>query len=259
MWFRGRAYRRIIRDKSNSAIFSVVMSTVRPSDGVLKVMSDGPLRPALIQIAEAFHRERGIRVAYVFGTSPVIHDKVAEGDAADVLIIQPNFIAGLLRSGRLVTGEYPVIARVGLGLMARADSPSRDISTVAYFKETVLNADSVIFNTVASGNYFEELLERLGIAESVKNRIVRAESAVVFQRVLEGKPNDIGVATLPLISATKGIRLIGALPAELQSHISYAAALMTTTTSLRAASAFIAFLSSSAAKVAFSENGVELS
>ncbi len=223
----------------------------------LKVMSDEPLRPALVQIAEAFHRESGHRVEFVFGTSPMIHDKVANGERADVLIIQPNFIAELVSSGRLVTGEHPVSARVGLGLMARADAPSVDISTIESFKETILNARSLIFNNLASGNYFAKLLERLGIGEAVRKKVVRTDSSIVFQRILQGNRSDIGVATIPLINATKGLRLIGPLPVELQSYITYVAALMTSATSPRAASAFISFLDGHAAKVAFSKHSVE--
>src|SRR4026209_1700337 len=127
----------------------------------LKVMSDGPLRPALVQIAEMFYRESRNRVEFVFGTSPMIHEKISSGEKADVLIIQPNFIEELVRCGKLVTERHPVIARVGLGLMTRADAAAADISTIESFKETILNAKSLIFNNVASGNYFAEVLERL--------------------------------------------------------------------------------------------------
>jgi molybdate transport system substrate-binding protein len=223
----------------------------------LKVMSDGPLRPALVQIAEAFERESRHRLELVFGTSPVIHERVSSGEKADVLIIQPNFIEELVRVGKLVTGKYPVIARVGLGLMGRADAPSADTSTIESFKETILNARSLVFNNVASGNYFAELLERLGIGDAVKRKAVRAESSIVFQRILQGDRNDVGVATIPLINATKGLRLIGLLPLELQSYIIYVAALMTSATSAPAAWDFISFLMSHAAKVVFSDHGIE--
>ena len=221
----------------------------------LKVMSDGPLRPALLQIAEGFYRESRIPVEFVFGTSPMIHEKISSGEKADVLIIQPNFIEELVRCGNLVSDMHPVVARVGLGLMARADAPSADISTIESFKETVLNAKSLIFNNVASGNYFAKLLERLRIDEAIKEKVVRADSSTVFQRILQGDRNDIGVATIPLINATKGLRLIGALPIEIQNYIVYVAALMTSATWPQAAAAFVSFLCGDAAKLAFSDNG----
>jgi len=220
-------------------------------------MSDGPLQPALIQVAEVFRRESGGPIEFVFGTSPVIHKKVAEGETADVLIIQPNFLDELAKSGKVVAGDYPVIGRVGFGLAAREGTSSRDIGTTEAFKQALLNADALIFNNVASGNYFAKVLERLGIAEAVKAKVVRADPAAVFERVIQGKGNDIGVGTLPLINATKGLRLIGPFPAELQNYIVYAAVQMTGATSPRTARAFIVFLSSPAAKALLAANGVE--
>ena len=227
------------------------------AQGKVKVMSDGPLRPAFEQIAGAFGRESGNHVEFVFGTSPVIHKKVADGETADVLIIQPNFVDELVKAGKVVPGEHPVLGRVGFGLAVRADAPARDISTTEAFKQTLLNADSLIFNNVASGNYFAKVLERLGIAEAVKAKVVRLDPFAVNERVIQGKGNDIGVGVIPLINTTKGLRLLGPLPAEVQSYIVYATAPMTSSTSPQAGKAFINFLASPAAKAAFAANGVE--
>jgi len=223
----------------------------------IKVMSDGPLRPAFEQITEAFRRETGSQLEFVFGTSPVVHKKVADGEAADVLIIQPNFIAELVKAGKVVPGEHPVVGRVGFGLAVRADAPARDISTTEAFKQTLLNADSLIFNNVASGNYFAKVLERLGIAEAVKAKVIRLDPFAVNERVIQGKGTDIGVGVIPLINTTKGLRLLGPLPAEIQSYIVYVAAPMTSSTSPQAGKAFIKFLASPTAKAAFAANGVE--
>jgi molybdate transport system substrate-binding protein len=223
----------------------------------IKVLSDGPLRPALVQIGEAFHRDSGHQVECSFGTSPVIHKKVADGEVADVLIIQPHFVDELVKAGKVIAGEHPVIGRVGFGLAARADVPARDITTTEAFKQALLRADALIFNNVASGNYFAQVLERLNIAETVKAKTIRVDPAAVFERVLQGQGNDIGVGTITLIHATKGLRLIGPLPPEVQSYIVYIAAPMTSATSAQVASAFIGYLASPAAKAVFAATGVE--
>lgn len=233
------------------------VSTEAQYQGKIKVLSDGPLQPALVPVAEAFRRDSGNEVEFVFGTSPVVHKKVADGETADVLIIQPSFVAELLKSGKVVPGEHPVIGRVGFGLAARADAPARDISSVGAFRHVVLNADALIFNNVASGNYFATVLERLNLAEPLRARVVRLPPAAVFERVIQGKGNDIGVGTIPLINATKGLRFIGPLPAEVQSYIVYVAAPMSSAPSPEAGREFIAFLGSPAAKSLFAANGVD--
>jgi ABC-type molybdate transport system substrate-binding protein len=89
--------------------------TQAQSQGKTKVLSDNPLQPAWMPIAEAFRRDSGHGVEYVFDTSPVVHKKVVDGETANVLILQPSFVAELVKSGKVVPGEHPVIGRVGFG------------------------------------------------------------------------------------------------------------------------------------------------
>lgn len=221
----------------------------------IRVLSDGPLEPALVKIGEAFRRDTGNQVTFVFAPSPVIQKRVTSGEMADVLIVQPDFVEELAKAGKVALGERPVISRVGLGLATRADTPGRDISTPETFKQALLNADSLVFNNVASGNYFAKVLDRLGIADAIKDKIVRMSPAEVFNRVLHSKGNDIAVGTITLIMATKGLKLIGALPAEFQSYIIYTAAPMTNAEQPETAKAFIRFLASPQSKDAFAAAG----
>ena len=194
----------------------------------LTVIADTPLKPALMEIGEAFRPDNGRQVDFVFGPSPVILKKVADGEAVDVLIIQPDHAADLIKTGKVVRGEHPMIGRVGLGLAARADAPPQGIATVEALRQVLLKADTLVFNTVASGNQFAAVLERLNIAEAVKAKVVRLPPGPrIYDRIIQGKGNDI------------------------------AAAPMTATASPVAANRFIAFLTSPAAKASFSANGVE--
>lgn len=224
----------------------------------IKVLSDTPLRYALTAIGDAFRRVSGHPVEFVFGLSPVLHKKVIAGEVADVLIMQPNFVAELTKSGKVVPGERPIIARVGVGLFARADAPARDIRTADTFRQVLLNADMILFNTVASGDEFARVLDRLKIADAVKAKVIRLPPGPAFnETILQGKGNDFGVLTIPSINANKNLRLIGPLPAEFQSYLNYVAVPMSGAASPEAANGFIAFLATPAAKALFAANGIE--
>ena len=226
--------------------------------GRLKVLADSPLRPALVEIGEAFRRDSGQHVDFVFDSSPAILKLLADGEVADLVIVQPDHVAGLIQSGRVVPGDYPVIAQVGLGLAVRADAPPRSIATVAALRETLLNVDTLLFNTVVSGDQFAALLERLNLAEAVKSKVVRLPPGpAIYDRVIRGKGNDIAAGVIPIIKETKGIRLIGPLPAELQTYQTYAAALMTATAAPGAAKRFAAFLTTATSKASFSAYGAQ--
>jgi hypothetical protein len=87
---------------------------------------------------------------------------VTDDEAVDVLIIQPSFMAELVEHGKVAEGEHPIVARIGVELTSRPDMPLPDIATTKAFKQTLLNADTLIFNNVASGDYFARVRERGG-------------------------------------------------------------------------------------------------
>ena len=71
-----------------------------------------------------------------------------------------------------------------------------------------------------------------------------------------GKGNDMAAGTIPLIATTPGIKLLGPLPGDFQSSLTYIAVLMTETTQRDTAEGFVKFLVSAKAKDLFAANGV---
>ena len=104
-----------------------ILSTANTTNAAdIKVFCDGPLEPALVRMIETFHRESGHTVNFVFGLSPVLHKRVTDGEAGDLVIVQPNFIEGLVKAGKVAAGDHPIIARVSIGFMvpAGANAPT---------------------------------------------------------------------------------------------------------------------------------------
>ena len=169
--------------------------------------SSGP--PALTQVEEFFRRESGNTVKFEFGLSPVIHKRVLDGEPADVVIIQPKLIEELVNAGKLAPGSHPIVARVGMGCL-RVPMLLPGYLNTCGFEASLLSADALVFNNVASGNYFATVLERLGIAEAVKDKVTRASPADVVTRIVQGKGtiNDIGVGTITLILVDKRMKLM---------------------------------------------------
>jgi len=223
----------------------------------IKVLCDGPLAPALPAVGEAFGKQSGHRVEFAFAPSPVIRKRIAEGEAADVVIIQPDFLAELAQTGKVDPGDHPAFGRIGIGLAARADAPARDIKTAEGLKQVLLRADTITFNTVASGNHFAKVLERLGIAEDVKAKVTRTEPGKMYEPLLQGSGDDLAVGTITQIRADNRLKLIGPLPGELQSYLSYAAVPMRGTPNVKAAVAFVRFLYTPAARAQLAAAGVD--
>lgn len=222
----------------------------------LKVMGDAPLGPALGKIADLYRQETNTQVDLVLAPSPVVKQKIEAGEAADMVIVQPDFIDELAKSGKVTAGDRPIIGRVGIGLGTRSDRPAWDISTPEKLKQSLVGVDTLSFNKVQSGNYFATVLERLGIAEILKPKIVRTSPTGIFEPVLKGNGNDVAAGTIPLIVTTPGIRYLGPLPGDLQGYLTYTAVPLTSTQQREAAETFIRFLTSSRTKDTFAANGV---
>ena len=74
--------------------------------------------------------------------------------------------------------------------------------------------------------------------------------------MLKGKGNDMAAGKMPLIATTPGVKLLGPLPGDFQSSLTYTAALMMNAPQRATAERFIKFLVSAKAKEAFATNGV---
>lgn len=237
-----------------ASMFSLFAATAHASG--IKIMCDSPVEPALGKVAALFRHETNSQVTLACAPGPAIKKRIEAGEVADIVVIEPDFAQELAKSGKLSAGDRPMVGYVGVGLGNRTDSPSYDISTIDKFKNTLLGADLIVFNSVKSGAAFAAVLERLGIAEMLKPRIVRTSPNGIFDPVLKGKGNDIVAGTMPLIATTPGIKLLGPLPGNLQSLIPYTAALMTNAPQRTTAESFINFLVSPTAKETFAANGV---
>jgi molybdate transport system substrate-binding protein len=232
---------------------SLFAATVQAAD--IKVMSDSPLQPSSTRVVDLYRQRTHNQVSLVFDPSPGVKKRIEAGEAADVVIVQPDFAEDLTKSGKVSAGDRPVIAHVGVGLGNRKDGPAYDISTIEKLRNTLLGADLLVFNRVKSGEAFENAIERLGISETLKPKIVRTTPNGIFEPVLKGKGNDMVAGTIPLIATTPGIKLLGPLPGDLQSTLTYTAALMANTSQRDTAEGFIKFLVSPEAKEAFAANG----
>ena len=102
-----------------------------------------------------------------------------------------------------------------------------------------------------------KVLDRLGIAEEVKAKVTRTEPGKMYEPILNGSKDDIAAGTVTQISADKRLKLIGPLPAELQTYLQYAAIPMAGAPNMKAAIEFVRFLFTPAVKAQLAAAGVE--
>jgi molybdate transport system substrate-binding protein len=226
----------------------------------LKVMSAGAVEPGLVPLARTFEQQTGHRVQIAFATAPVLKQKLAAREVADILIAPPAVVDEAIAADLALAQDRLPLGRVGVGVVTRSNAPAPDISSTEALKASLLAADALVYNRASTGLYFEQLIERLGLTAPLAAKTTRyADGAAVLDHLARGKGGEFGVAATTEIIAhvPKGVRLVGPLPAAVQNYTAYVAIVMRAAPAAEAARAFIAFLGSAASKARFAEAGIE--
>lgn len=227
----------------------------------IKVLSAGAVEPGLHKAVELFKAKTGNTVTVQFNTAPQIAKRLEEGYVADVLIAPPGALDNYAKAGKVAADGRVMVGKVGAGVVIRPDAPVPDVKTVDALKQSLLAADSVVYNTASTGIYLEKLFDRLGVGAQIKGKTTRYPNGdAVMQHIIKGKGREIGfgaVTEIKMFEAKGQLKLVGPLPAEVQNYTSYGAALMTNAPSPDAAKSFLSFLTSPEAKRAFADAGID--
>ena len=226
----------------------------------ITVISGGAVEPGLEAFARQVRRGLGHELRILYNTAPQIAKRLSAGEIYDILVSPPAMIETAIGEGRIVPETRVKVGRVGAGIIVRTGALAPDVATVDALKQALLDADSVVYNTASTGIYLDKLFVTMGIAEALKTKTTRYPTgAAVMEHVIKGKGREIGFGAMTEIRLyeSKGISLVGPLPADIQNYTSYEAVLMTGATAAEAARAVLNHLATPAAKAAFTAGGVE--
>ena len=138
----------------------------------IKVLSAGAVKRGVSQIAAEFERATGTRVTVDFATGPELRKRVAAGEAADVIVAPPAIMDEFAKQGKLVADSRAFVGRSHMGVVIHADAPIPGLGDTAAFKKLLLGATTVVYNRASSGVYAAKLMDKLGLAEALRSRIV---------------------------------------------------------------------------------------
>lgn len=208
----------------------------------VRVLTAGAFKPVVAALAPGFQQRTGTTVVIGNGTAGALLQRIAAGEAFDLVVLTPEALAQLAAAGRVAPGPAVPLARVGIGVAVKAGAPAPDIGTPAAFTHALLAARAVAYVDPASGGssgiYLAGLFARLGIAGPVAAKAVLVPGGLVATRVVTGEA-DIALHQVSEILAVPGARLVGPVPAELQSYTLYAGAVGAAAQDGAAARAFL--------------------
>jgi len=163
----------------------------------------------------------------------------------------------LIKEGKIISETRTDLTRSGIGVQVRAGAPKPDVSSVDAFKRALLNAKSIAYlKEGQSGVYLAGMLERLGIAEAIESKVTRPETDIVSELVAKGDI-ELGMVVITQILTTPGVELVGPLPSEIQSYITFTGGVSTASRYRDAAQDLIRFLTGPAALPVIKAQGME--
>jgi molybdate transport system substrate-binding protein len=183
--------------------------------------------------------------------------RIQAGEPFDFLVASPSQIDALVKQGKIIAETRTNLTRSGIGVQIRAGAPKPDIGSVEAFKRALLNARSIGYlKEGQSGVYLATLLERLGIAGAIASKVTRPDTDIVSELVAKGEI-ELGMVVITQIMTTPGVELVGPLPSEIQSYITFAGGVSATAKAPDAARDLLKFLRGPAALPVITSQGME--
>ena len=212
----------------------------------------------LKEIGPQFERTSGYKLDVVTGIAATLADRIIDGESFDVFIGPPVQIDRVAQNNKIIAETQTAIAQSEIGVGVRAGAPKPDITSVEAFKQTLLNAKSIGYlkQDGTSGAYLHGLFERLGIADTIKSKIVRPETDIVSELVAKGEI-ELGMVVITQIMTTPGVDLVGPLPREVQSYVRWSGGVSANSAAPQAAKELIRSLTGPAALPVLKAQGME--
>ena len=240
------------------ALTFVFAVPVRAAADEVRVWTARAIATVLAEIGGEFERATGHRLIVTSDLPPAFLRRFNHGESFDLLISGSSPVDEWIREGRLIANTRTEISRSGIGVEVRSGSRKPDISTVDAFKRALLDARSIAYLKVGSGIYLEGLFERLGIARALAAKTIRPDSDIVSELVAKGDV-EIGMTVITQILTTPGVELVGPLPADIQSYVTFVAGVGTQAKAANAATELIEFLRGPRARAVIKKQGMEVS
>jgi molybdate transport system substrate-binding protein len=210
----------------------------------LVVAALGPTNFVMTALVPMFEAATSSKVAITYEAGAALVTKVRSGGDLDLAILPPQALDDLVKEGKIAGGRTDVLVS-GVGLAVKAGAPKPDISSADALKKTLLAAKSVAHSKAQSGIYFLSVLDRLGIADQMKGKLVVVESGPVGVAAAKGDA-EIAIQQVTELMPVAGVDVVGPLPAELQTRILYSAGVPVGAKQPEAAKALIKFFASPA-------------
>jgi len=213
-------------------------------ENVVRLLSTLALKGAVCSLAGRYEAVGGARIDADFAPTLGLLERLRNGEDADVVILTREGLDGLAGSGIVVAESCVDLARSFVGIAVKAGADHPDIATESALRATLLGARAVAYSRIgASGIFFAQLIERMGIASEINARARIIPSGFTAERLLRGEA-DLAVQQISELKQVPGVEIVGPIPRELQIPAVFSAGRLAASKRVAQSDALLKYLAS---------------
>ena len=226
-------------------------------ENVVRLLSTLALMGAVRSLAGRYQAEKGTRIDADFAPTLGLLDRLRGGEAADVVILTREGLDELASEGTVAADSRVDLARSYVGIAVKAGADHPDIATDPALRATLLGARSVAYSrTGASGIFFAQLIERMGIASEIVPKARIVPSGFTAERLVSGEA-DLAVQQISELKQVAGVEIVGPIPLDMQNPAVFSAGRLAASKRVVQADGLLRYLASPEAAPVLRASGLE--
>jgi molybdate transport system substrate-binding protein len=226
-------------------------------ENVVRLLSTVALMGAVRGLAGRYQAAGGARIDADFAPTLGILDRLRSGEGADVVILTREALDDLAAQGIVVAESRVDLARSFVGIAVKAGADHPDIATEPALRAALLGARSVAYSRIgASGIFFAQLIERLGIAPEINARARIIPSGFTAELLVTGEA-ELAVQQISELKQVGGVEVVGAIPLELQTAAVFSAGRLAASMRVAQSDALLKYLASPEVAPVLRASGLE--
>jgi len=224
----------------------------------LLVFMAASLKNALDDIDAGWRRGTGKRTSIAYAASSLLAKQIENGAPADLFISADSDWMDYLETRKLIKpGSRSDLLGNGIVLIAPAASPIKLTIAPGFALASALGSGRLAMAdpaAVPAGRYGKAALEKLGVWDTVANRIAAAENVRAALLLVARGEAPLGIVYSTDAAVEPGVRIVDTFPGDTHPPIVYPIAVTATSTNPDA-SALLVYLRGAAAHAQFHKAG----
>lgn len=215
------------------------------------------LKDALTEIQTNYQKNNpNIKLVFNLGASGSLQKQIEQGAPADIFISAAPKQMNDLEANNLINKATRKNLVENKLVVAIPKESKLNITTYEDLTQDVVQHVAVgETNSVPAGQYAQQVLQKLGIWEKVKDKVVYAKDVRTVLAYTETGNAEVGIVYKTDAVSSQKVKVVAMAPEDSHQPIVYPIAIVNGTKQQKAAEDFIAYLFSTESKAVFEKNG----